>query len=121
MEKSFARLDSSSLTPEKFEDLKFNFNKLLAVTKAGCRIIGANPFNAGFSTRRVMQGFEQSGSFYKNGIIQTEYYEDFKKTHEIPPKIKPERDLIITSSGTRISMPPNRAKALITVSLVNLA
>ena len=88
MERSFARMDSSSLTPEKFEDLKFNFNKLLAVTKAGCRTIGANPLNAGFSTRRVMQGFEQSGSFYKNGIIQTEYYEDFKKTHEIPPRIK---------------------------------
>ena len=87
MERIFVSTKEQDLTPEKFEDFKFNYNKLLVATKRGCKIINANPLNARFSTKAVLEEFDKNAKYYKNGIIQTEYYSEFKKTHEIPPRI----------------------------------
>ena len=45
----------------------------------------------------------------------------FLRSSEKPPKMKPDLSLTLTSSGTMMSIPPKRVKALMTVSLVNLA
>lgn len=43
------------------------------------------------------------------------------RSSEKPPKMKPDFSLILTSVGTMMSIPPNRANALMTVSFSNLA
>ncbi len=45
----------------------------------------------------------------------------FLRSSEKPPKMKPDFNLTLTSSGTMMSIPPKRVKALMTVSLSNLA
>ena len=45
----------------------------------------------------------------------------FLRSSEKPPKMKPDFSLTLTSSGTIISIPPKRVKALITASFSILA
>ena len=45
----------------------------------------------------------------------------FLRSSEKPPKMKPDFNLTLTSLGTMMSIPLKRAKALMTVSLSNLA
>ncbi len=47
--------------------------------------------------------------------------EGFLRSSEKPPKMKPDFNLILMSVGTMMSIPPKRAKALMTVSLSNMA
>ena len=47
--------------------------------------------------------------------------EAFLRSSEKPPKMKPDFNLTLMSSGTMISIPPNKVKALMTVSLSILA
>ena len=45
----------------------------------------------------------------------------FLRSSERPPKMKPDLSLTLTLSGTTMSMPPKRVKALMIVSFSNLA
>ena len=47
--------------------------------------------------------------------------EMFLRSSEKPPKMKPDFSLTLTSSGTMMSIPPKRVKALMTVSFSILA
>ena len=76
------------LTPEKIEDLKYNFNKLNEVVKKGTAPMRHSYSNFGFSMKRIDVIGMQAMEDLANAIVQTECLTEAKRTTQLPEAFK---------------------------------
>lgn len=69
----FESIPLEELNGEKFEDIKFDYNKLNSIVDKMSKSFSRSHFLRGFSTKRVMELSEEENSQLRNGILQTEY------------------------------------------------
>ena len=69
----FAHINFEDLSPEVFENIKFDYNKLNTIIDRECSNFFINPSLVGFSESRVAELIEEESLAMKNGIIQTEH------------------------------------------------
>lgn len=73
MNMRFAHINYEDLTPEVFENIKFDYNKLNSVIDRVSSRFFMRPSFAGFTESRVEELIKEEALDMKNGIIQTEY------------------------------------------------
>lgn len=81
----FENIPKEELSEKRFDDLKFNFNKLNKVIQLGTKHITKNKKAL---LKRVDDISSELMGDYANGLLQTQYLLEFEKTHSLPEEFE---------------------------------